>query len=337
MEQLWDAYRDLALDQALRQGLLPTDARRTWSHPERHQLIVGDGTVTKSPTLSTQRESVDPKTGLLRRHRVDPAAADHVEGGANNTHVRGTKFLLMSARSTGFWRRVMLDVRHVPHGYPGGEAAMAVMAACALMDRAEGCMGLIYDGALRGVHRTAIARKGRLAINRQHDGTVPRQLETYRGPRCVHDLWTGCGRVLERIHLVDGTSQLVPLPIQDFQMRGQATFRWYHVVEIPCRHGPHEHRIPVGVTTKAGERKPGESDEEHGFNRAEHLQQIPEGTAVHEELYHHRNDAESTNAQLDASMWNRRMIAFGSKAQMIVMLGFALAQNATSAHFHSTR
>ncbi len=31
------------------------------------------------------------------------------------------------------------------------------------------------------------------------------------------------------------------------------------------------------------------------------------------------------------------MIAFGVEAQMIVMLGFALAQNATSAYFHKER
>lgn len=335
MEQLWDVYRELALQQALSQGLLPTGARRSWSNPGRHQLIVGDGTVTKSPTLSTQRETVDPKTGLLRRHRIDSAAADHVEGGEANNHVRGTKFVLMSARSTGFWRRVLLDVRHVPHGYPGGEAAVAVMAACALMERADGCMGLVYDGALRGTHRNTIARKGGLVINRQHDGTIPRPLDQFRGQRCLHELWAAGGRVVERVHLVDGTSQLLPLPICDIQRRGKVTFRWYHVLNIPCRYGVHEHRIPVGVTTATGERKPGESDEERGFHRAEHLQQIPQGTAVHEETYHHRSDAESTNAQLDASMWNRRMIAFGVEAQMIVMLGFALAQNATSAYFHN--
>ncbi|MCQ4080631.1 hypothetical protein NGB36_08450 [Streptomyces sp. RB6PN25] len=93
----------------------------------------------------------------------------------------------------------------------------------------------------------------------------------------------------------------------------------------------------MGTTTAAGERRTGESDEERGFNRAEHLQQIPDGTAIQEDIYQGRNDAESTNTQLDASLWNRRMIAFGAEAQRLVMLGFALSQNATSARIHEQR
>ena len=37
-----------------------------------------------------------------------------------------------------------------------------------------GCMGIIYDGAFRGVHRDALARLGLLVINKQHGSVKPR-------------------------------------------------------------------------------------------------------------------------------------------------------------------
>ncbi|MFJ8018732.1 hypothetical protein [Streptomyces sp. NPDC096311] len=93
---------------------------------------------------------------------------------------------------------------------------------------------------------------------------------------------------------------------------------------------PHEHREPVGVTTTPGEREAGQSDTETGFHRAEHLLQIPDNTAVHQTLYGRREDTEAGFSPFDRSLWNRRMIAFGAAAQSLVVLGFLLAQNATS-------
>lgn len=201
LEELGETFADLALAQALRQGLLPADARRSWSSPQRHQLIAGDGTVTRSPTLATTPYSVDPTTGEIRRHRVDPASSWQKEGGAdrtgNNTHttaptraatdtdtdtednkneeamVLGSKFVVFSTRHRGYFRRVFLRYAHVPHNQPGGEAAVALDLACAILDAADGCMGVLYDGALRGMHRDVIARRGRLLINKQHKGATP--------------------------------------------------------------------------------------------------------------------------------------------------------------------
>ncbi|GAB2879200.1 hypothetical protein GCM10027074_54420 [Streptomyces deserti] len=59
--------------------------------------------------------------------------------------------------------------------------------------------------------------------------------------------------------------------------------------------------------------------------------QIPEDTAVHQHLYGGREDTEAGFSQFDRSLWNRRMIAFGAESQSLVVLGFLLAQNATSA------
>ncbi|MFJ2575388.1 hypothetical protein [Kitasatospora aureofaciens] len=205
------------------------------------------------------------------------------------------------------------------------------------MAQAPGCMGLLYDGALRGVHRDIIARAGGLVINKQHKGNAPVYLETLTPGRCAHELWASQGRIHEKTHYADGTTQLVPVPITKLEHRGTHTHRWYHLLRIPCRTGPHEHRVPVATTTRTGERPAGQSDEERGFHRAEHLQQIPDNTLTHQNLYGGRNDSESGNAQLDASLWNRRLISYGVPAQRLLTLGFVLAQNSTSRALHTTR
>ncbi|MFD4135630.1 hypothetical protein [Streptomyces goshikiensis] len=360
--ELAETFADLALAQALRQGLLPPEARRSWSSPQRHQLIAGDGTVAKSPTLSTVPYSVD-SNGVRRRHRVDPASSWQKEGGgkrdeehengsaahrdkatdteakdprdgkdSDDTMVLGSKFVVFSTRHRGYFRRVFLRYSHVPHDQEGGEAAVALKLACAILDAAEGCLGVLYDGAFRGMHRDVIARRGKLLINKQHKGAKPRYLRTLDYGRCRHELWANKGRAHERVFLDTGTTTLLPLPILKLQRRASPhTHRWYHVLAVPCPRGAHEHREPVGITTAPGEREDGQSDIETGFHRAEHLLQIPDATGTHQALYGGREDTEAGFSQLDRSLWNRQMIAFGADAQSLVILGFLLAQNATSA------
>ncbi|WP_151478320.1 hypothetical protein [Streptomyces albicerus] len=326
---LWDTYRVLALDQALEQGIFPENEARSWSRPQRHQLIAADGTVLKSPTLARADQSVDMTTGEIRYHRVDPASVPQTEGGG--TEVYGPKYVFFSARKDeNYLSRVFLDSRYVPHLHPGGEAAVAVEGVIDIMSAAPGCMGVLYDGAFRGIHRDAIARYGGLVINKQHKGNEPQFYESLRPGRCIHELWAADGRIAEKVHFADGTAELVPVPIKRLERRGIQTFRWYHLLAIPCRHGVHEHRVAVGTTSRKGERPPGESDEERGFHRAEHLQQIPELTRTHQLVYPYRSDAESGHSQLDASLWNGRLISYGVEAQQLLTLGFVLAQNSTS-------
>ena len=182
------------------------------------------------------------------------------------------------------------------------------------------------------MHRDVIARRGKLLINKQHKGAQPRYIRTTDFGRCRHELWSKGGRVHERVFLDTGTSTLLPVPVRKLERHTSTnTHRWYHLLTIPCVRGPHEHREPVGLTTIAGERDEGQSDTEKGFHRAEHLLQIPDTTAVHQSLYGGREDTEASFSQFDRSLWNRRMIAFGADAQSLVVLGFMLAQNATSA------
>ncbi|TKA01947.1 hypothetical protein [Actinacidiphila oryziradicis] len=333
--ELWEAYRPLALQQALDQGIFPEDETRAWSNPQRHQLIAADGTVLKSPTLARAAQSVDLATGEIRCHRIDPASVTQTEGGGNQ--VFGPKYVFFSARKDAdYMTRVFLDSRYVPHLHPGGEAAVAVDGVIDIMSAAPGCMGTLYDGAMRGVHRDTIARFGGLVINKQHKGNDPQFYETLRRGRCSHELWAANGRIAEKVHFADGTTELVPAPVRKLERRGTRIFRWYHVLTIPCRHGRHEYRVAVGTTSRTSERPPGQSDEERGFHRAEHLQQIPEFTRNHQLVYPYRSDAESGHAQLDASLWNGRLISYGVEAQQLLTLGFVLAQNSTSRALHQT-
>ncbi|MEU9242716.1 hypothetical protein [Streptomyces sp. NPDC048385] len=120
--------------------------------------------------------------------------------------------------------------------------------------------------------------------------------------------------------------------------QGGTKSRWYHLLQIPCRHGAHPYRVQVAITTTPDDRtatdpatgRRRKSDSERDFHRAEHLQQIPEATLTHQQLYPYRSDSESVHGQFDRSMWNNRMIAYGLERQKVFALGFAIAQNATS-------
>ncbi|MEU3754979.1 hypothetical protein AB0H17_19750 [Streptomyces olivoreticuli] len=345
-DALEEAFRTYAARQALEQGLFPLHAPKIWSRPERRQLVVGDATVPKAISKARSAVTVD-ESGRRRIHRVDPAARLYYENGeTKKRQVRGSKWFFASGRSDGYWTRVILSFAHVAGGQYEDEAAVAVRQFLMLKDVLPDCMGIVYDGALRGVHRDAIARRGMLAINKQHGSTKPVFYEHLKVCRSGHELWCSDGRITESVALDDGTRILAPVPIAKLERRfGTTKSRWYHVLRIPCRHGDHTHRVPVGITTTPEDRslrnvdtgKPLRSDSERGFHRAELLQQIPQSTLAHQLVYPYRADSESVHSQFDQSLWNRRMIAYGVERQKIFVLGFSLAQNATSHQLHKER
>ncbi|MFE3994689.1 hypothetical protein ACFXPW_23760 [Streptomyces goshikiensis] len=292
-------------------------------------------------------EIADEDTGLIRNHRVDPAARIYYENGEKEKRrVRGTKWFFPSGHDTGYWTRVILSFAHVAGGEYEDEAAVAVRQFLALKDALPDCMGVVYGGALRGTHRTALGRHGILAINKQHGSVKPVFYEHLKDCRSGHELWCNDGRIAESIPLDDGTRLLAPVPITKLEARiGITKSRWYHLLRIPCRHGDHVHRGQVGITTTPEDRtlrdigsgKILKSDTERGFHRAELLQQIPQSTLAHQRVYPFRADSESVHAQFDQSLWNGRMIAYGVERQKVFVLGFALSQNATSHQIHRER
>ncbi|WP_159054642.1 hypothetical protein [Streptomyces dysideae] len=143
--------------------------------------------------------------------------------------------MFFSARKDeNYLSRVFLDSRYVPHLHPGGEAAVAVEGVIDIMSAAPGCMGVLYDGAFRGVHRDAIARYGGLIVNKQHKGNEPHFYESLRPGRCIHELWAADGRIAEKVHYADGTAELVPVSIKRLERRGIQTFRWYTFWPFPA-------------------------------------------------------------------------------------------------------
>ncbi|MGC9539258.1 hypothetical protein [Streptomyces sp. UG1] len=219
--------------------------------------------------------------------RVDPAARLYYENGEQEKRVaRGTKWFFASGRDDGYWRRVILCFRHVAGGEYEDEAVVAVRAFTGLRPELPGCMGVVYDGAFRGVHRDALARLGLLVINKQHASVKPRAYELLRPGRAG----TTCGATKAASPNVSSSTtapaSLPPCRSPDSKHReGRDKSRWYHLLRIPCRHGDHAHRVQVGITTpddrgvwddSTGKRRP--SDIERGIHRAEYLQQIPKAT-----------------------------------------------------------
>lgn len=344
---LQERFEARTVQQALAQGLFPTDIPRNRARPERRQLLAGDATVPKAPSRAERAEIEDTTTGEIRTHRVDPAARLYHENGEDKkTVVRGTKWFFASARDDGYRQRVILAVQHVAGGEYEDEAAIAVRSFARLHAQLPGAMGVVYDGAFRGVHRDTLGRRGLLVINKRHGSVKPRACVLLRPGRRRHDLGCDQGRIAERILLDDGTSHPWPVPVIRLEHReGVSKSRWYHLLRIDRRHGSHTHRVPVGITStpadrarydpSTGKRIP--SDTERGFHRAEYLQQIPEATRAHRLVHPYRSDVESLHNQLDQSMWNKRMISHGLDRQKIFMLGFVLARNATSHQVHLER
>jgi hypothetical protein len=146
---LGDAFRDLALAQAIRQGLLDADTPGTTSRPHRSTMVTGDGKVMNSPCRNTTGVRIDGRTGqVVGTQRVDPASGYHVEGTGET--VWGSKNVILSVRDDPYYSRVVLDIESQEPGVGhGGEAGLATRMLLRLRKAAgPGMRGVAYDGAL---------------------------------------------------------------------------------------------------------------------------------------------------------------------------------------------
>ncbi|MEE6270274.1 hypothetical protein V2E29_32150 [Streptomyces diastatochromogenes] len=327
----------MAANQAVETGYAADDGTHPLTTPPRTRFAVGDGTVPASPIRSRrERKKKTKKQGKRKRpaapkaklRRRDPGSGWHHEGGDDEGGhpVFGPKFVHVSVRGDHPHSRIILDVRYQkPGGGYGGEAAIAVAMVLDAAQRLPGLAGVCWDGALRGKHRDVLMKAGLLVVSPQHDGIEPRRLDPHTSCRCGarHDLWSENGAVHEAEVLDTGELHRTCCPILRPERRGRpGRTRWYHLLRLPCGN---EYRLRVDSTVE---------DTRRGFNRAEHLRQHPPDTDGYRHCYRWRPDAESINAQLDATLWNRRMIAYGSRQQTLVMLGFALAQNGLTHYLH---
>ncbi|RLU94587.1 hypothetical protein CTZ27_17870 [Streptomyces griseocarneus] len=337
LPRMQETFRDLAAAQALAAGYAHDDGHHPIALPPRERFVVGDGTVVASPLRKTatrkakkKRKAKTPDQPVRRRKsRRDPGAGWHYEGGEEEDGghpVFGPKFVHLSVRGDRPLSRIILDMRYQPPGGGyGGEAAIAVTMTTDAVRRLPGLLGVCWDGALRGKHRDTLMKAGLQVVSPQHDGIQPRRLDPITTCPCSrqHDLWAQDGAVHEAEILDTGDLHRTRCPILRPERRGRTgRTRWYHLIRLSCGNA---HRIRLDTTP---------DDTRREFNRAEHLRQHPPDTDGYIHCYRWRPDAESLNAQLDATLWNRRMIAYGAAQQTLIMLGFAIAQNALTRHLH---
>jgi hypothetical protein len=310
-------YRELAYAQALEHGCFDPAAPRSATDLRRANFVAADGKVVKSPIL---RKTADRWHDQGRR--ID--ATMHVQGGDAEQDVFGAKFWLATARpGTDRNDRIVIDMRRVPKSGYGGEAGIAIDALLELAQRGTGMRGVCYDGALRGTHIDRLLKQGLVVLSPTHGGTKPTALKriTCRCSDGHHELWTVSGRICERQIIDTGETTYQPYPIAKLYPRPNAdgTFRWYADFALPSCGTIHTERVDTTA-----------DDAKHDYNRAEHIRlhiKTDDPTGIYDQYYGWREDSESLNDLLQHTLHKRRMIAYTSDRQYLVMLGFAIGRN----------
>ncbi|CAM3582458.1 hypothetical protein [Dermacoccus barathri] len=299
--------------QAQAQGCLDPADDGTWMAPSRGATVWGDGTVVKSPVR--QRKSSERPS-----RKAD--AATYYECGEEDGHpVYGTKYVTVSTRpSSEPYGRVILRMERQ---LDAKEADQGVTMIERIQHLCGGAIRAVaWDGAHRGLHRQRVLNAvGAIPVTPPHGSVKPRRL---RRAEDGTDLWTRDGALCALTLTVEGKRRYEPLPLHKVLRRRRAdgTFRWYAEYALPSGliHRERLDQTLEDIATK--------------FNRAEHLQVFPKGTAEYEAVYHRRPDAESLHDTLDSLFYKGRMIAYFKETQDLAMLSFALGQNAVSRWVH---
>jgi hypothetical protein len=211
---------------------------------------------------------------------------------------------------------------------------------------APGLHGVIYDGALRGVHHQRLLRDlGILSVNKVSatTGTGPRRKGRVRvekstfveqrtitdgnGRERTVDLFARAGAI--GIGTMDDTGKMLFTELRRIRTSRKAdkvgTFRWYNHYRLPDHLGG-------GVITVRLHGN--DEDTVRKFNRTENVRPIPPSDPDFRALYARRNDAESVNRAFDDTLWLRRARSVGQARQRLNLLTYALAVNALALHRH---
>ncbi|WP_328676816.1 hypothetical protein OG905_23590 [Streptomyces sp. NBC_00322] len=135
-----------------------------------------------SATMEATQRTATPAVGHVevRDEVVADLSAAPVGGGQRGCcGMPGGAGVEGGSRSNGYWTRVILSFAYVAGGEYEDEAAVAVRQFTMLKDVLPDCMGIVYVGALRGIHRDALARRGIPAIT-PHRKRVPTRAEAAR-------------------------------------------------------------------------------------------------------------------------------------------------------------
>jgi hypothetical protein len=235
--------------------------------------------------------------------------------------------------------RIILDTRHCPE--KGGEAKTAMSAFKDIAPIAPGCMGTLYDTALRGTHHQELMRDlGWLSINRVTAKQIitkdKRPVKRVEKATHIEDR-TINGRTV-RFFAQGGALCVVSLDHNGEQVLSECTrtktirranddgtFRFYNEYETPAGD-----KVLMRLDTT-------EQDKARKLNRSENLRQIAPNDLDFKRLYGRRSDAESINRALDDTLWLRRAHSKGAARRAFNLLGFAIVTNAVACYLHERR
>ncbi len=209
-----------------------------------------------------------------------------------------------------------------------------------------GLQGVIYDGALRGVHHQRLLRElGILSLNKVSatTGTGPRRKGRVRvekstfveqrkvtapdGTRLTIDLFARAGAI--GLTSMTDTGEKLFTELRRIRTSRKAdkigTFRWYNHYRLPDR---------LGGSVITVRLHGNDEDKVRKFNRTENVRPIPPSDPDFRGLYKRRNDAESINRAYDDTLWLRRARSVGQARQRLNLLTYALAVNALALHRH---
>lgn len=328
-EQLRDRLEQLACRQAVEDlGLCHAEGPGSVTHPDASRMLYADGKVVTPLWKAKPGDNVaDRRTGKVRTLRFEPDAALHVTGSGEPAW--GTKHVMVAARSDDTHGRMILSVAPVPQ--PGQEARVALDRISRLASQLPGALGVIYDGAFRGMHLAELLHdRGLLPVVPVQAASGGRRAKKPRTERTVlvaPGLYAHAGALCSGELDAEGNVVLTPLERVKIERRPNAdgTWRWYGVYR-----SPDTGTIRVRLDTT-------DEDRARGFNRCEHLRPIPPSDPEYDRLYHRRSDAESINRALDDTCWLGRAHSVGRARQLVNLIGYALAVNSLALHRHRRR
>lgn len=338
LEKIQEKQREIAIRQANEIGLLDESGEGSLTHPSLDRLLYSDGKVITPLYRAKPGDiKINKETGEIREVRYEPDADLHMQGDGEMAY--GVKFVITAVRSPNVNERIILDARHCPE--KGGEANTAMAAFKDIAPIAPGCVGTLYDTALRGKHHQELMRNyGWLSINRvtakqviTRDGKPVKRTEkathiedrkingrtvrffAQNGALCVAELDHNGEQVLTectRIQTIKRTND-------------DGTFRFYNSYLTPAGD---EILMRLDIT---------EQDKQRKLNRSENLRQIAPTDRDFKRLYGRRSDAESINRALDDTLWLRRAHSKGAARQAVNLIGFAIVTNAVACYLHEKR
>jgi hypothetical protein len=338
LEAIQAKHREIAAEQAREIGLLDESEGDTFTHPSLDRLLYADGKVVTPLYRAKPGDTrVNRETGEIRQLRYEADADLHMEG--TGEFAWGCKFVMTAVRSNDVHGRIILDVRWCPE--KGGEAKTAMSAMRDIAPNTPGALGVIYDGAFRGVHHAELMRDlGWLSINKvqareviKRDNRVVKITDkmTHIEDKEVNGKTVrlfargGAIGVVEFDH--NGNKEFVELKRRRTMRRADknGSYRWYN--EYVMADG---NKIVVRLDTT-------EQDKERKLNRSENVRQISQTDPDFKKLYGRRADAESINRQLEDSLWLGRAHSKGASRQSVNMLGYALYVNGLALFLHRKR